>query len=93
MAVGSKHPNNVKAEMFEFRTGKWMAVEDYPYTSDVFNSYEMIYIPELLSYLVIGGADGTGADMSQLAMLTNGEWVEAGRLNSARVVSFLIESL
>ena len=79
--------------MFEFRTSKWMAVKDYPYTSDVFNSYEMIYIPELLSYLVIGGADGTGADMSQLAMLTNGEWVDAGRLNSARVVSFLIESL
>ena len=76
--------------MFEFRTGKWMAVDDYPFTSDVFISYEMIYIPEFLSYFVIGGADGTGIDMSQITMFTNGKWVNAGKLNLARVVSFLL---
>ena len=91
LAVGSANPDNAKAEVFEFGTGTWMTISDYPYSSDsVINDYEMIYIPELLSFLVIGGHDSGDRSIhtSQVAMLTNGIWTDAGHLNMGRVVSF-----
>ena len=72
-----------------------MAISDYPYSSgSMIIDYEMIYIPELLSYLVIGGRWLSGdksIHTSQIAMLTNGIWIDAGRLNIGRVVSFFLE--
>ena len=88
LAVGSWYPNNKKAELYNFGTGAWKMIDDYPFGSESerLSDYEMLYIPETRSYLVIGGDDGYY--LSQIAKLKNGAWSDAGRLNSARYVSF-----
>ena len=86
MAVGSFNPHSVKAETYNFGTGAWKTVSDYPFGSRVY-SYAMVYIPAKSSYFVIGGSDGIG--LTQIARLTNGVWSYAGQLNSGRAVSFV----
>ena len=88
--MSSYNPDNLKSELFDFGTGEWKTVDDYPFTSSRVTSYVMIYIPETLSYLVIGGSDG-GTEivvLSQIARFKGGKWSDAGRLNFARRVSF-----
>ena len=78
-------PSNKNAELYEFGSGEWTKIEDYPFGSwSSVSDYEMVYIPEILSYFVIGGYRTT----SQIAGLTNGEWFDAGNLKTARAVSF-----
>ena len=79
-------PNNVKAEIFDFGTGSWTTVEDYPFAS-VVAYYDMVYVPETTAYYVIGGI-GDWAELATIAMFKNGAWSEAGQLNTARYVSF-----
>ena len=72
--------------MYTFGTGAWTEVDDYPYgqSTGMFDHY-MIFIPEITSYLVIGGKSG-GDEMSQIAGFSNGTWYDAGHLKSARRV-------
>ena len=92
LAVGSDYPNNIKAELYGFGTGRWTAVSDYPYgcvsshTPSVYR-YDMVFIPEQKSYFVIGGHSHQSA-LSQIARFTDGTWYDAGQLNSVRRVSF-----
>ena len=88
LAVGSYYPNNAKAELYNFGTGSWKTVSDYPFSSKSVYSYDMLYIPDTSSYLVIGGSDGNG--LSQIAKFFNGNWIDAGQLNLPRTVSFLL---
>ena len=87
LAVGSYTPDNVKAEMFDYGTGSWTTVPDYPFASGSgFGYYDMIYVPATSAYYVIGGFDGN--NLATIAMFKNGAWSEAGQLNTARHVSF-----
>ena len=84
-AVGSYSPANVKAELFNFGTGAWTTVDDYPFTSSQgVTDFDMIYISETFSYFVIGGKSPS---LSQIAQFKDGAWFDAGHLNSARAVS------
>ena len=87
LAVGSYSPNNKKTELYNFGSGSWKAVKDYPFTSGPrITDYDMVYIPEVLAFLVIGGYDGFS--LSQIGKLKDGQWSDAGKLNTARRVSF-----
>ena len=87
MAVGSYIPHNVKAELYDFGTGDWTTVEDYPYSARAVGYYDMVYIPSTSAYFVIGGYDGD-ENLAAIGMFKNGAWNEAGRLNTAHKVSF-----
>ena len=83
-------PDNVKAELYEFGTGVWTTVPDYPFGSAV-AFYDMVYISQTSAYYVIGGQDGfilSTITLSKIGMFKNGAWSEAGQLNTARRVSF-----
>ena len=91
LAFGSVSPNNRKAELFNFGNGGWKQVDDYPFgsgESDSVYDYDMVYISETQSYLVIGGY--SASYLSQIAKFKDGVWSDAGQLNSGRRVSFLI---
>ena len=93
LAVGSFDPSYKTAELYEFATGEWTELDDYPFgSSKSFSDYDMVYIPEILSYFVIGGYDGF-YPMSQIARLTKGEWFDAGNLKTKRGVSFCSVSI
>ena len=64
-----------------------MTISDYPFANGLLFAFDMVYIPDILSYVVIGGNDGD-IYLSQIGMLTNGTWSDAGQLNSVRAVSF-----
>ena len=76
--------------MFSFGTGDWNTVLDYPFGggSGIYY-YDMMFIPETSSYLVIGGFAGD-SQLAQIARLKDGTWTNAGQLNSVRMVSYLI---
>ena len=77
--------------MYSFGTGNWNTVNDYPGSGPYPGvcSYDMLYIPETRSYLVIGGDDGSGNDeVSQIFKFEDGIWYDVGRLNSGRNVKF-----
>ena len=87
LAVGSF--GNFKAELYNFGTSSWTTTTDFPFGVNGATGlidFNMIYIPEDRSYLVIGGM--AGADYNQIAQFKDGEWSDVGRLNSARSVSF-----
>ena len=91
LAVGSYDYDNVnyvnnKAELYDFGTGDWTTVQDYPYAAGLIVDYEMVYVPATSAYYVIGGYDG--GDLSTIGMFKNGAWTEVGQLNTARQVSF-----
>ena len=87
LAVGSAYPANNKAELYNFGSGTWKTVDDYPFCRGMgCSDYDMLYIPETSSYLVIGG--DSSRPISQIARFKDGAWSDAGKLNSARVVSF-----
>lgn len=93
MAVGSAGPDNVHAELFDFVTGGWIVVSDYPFsTGSGFGEYEMLFIPEITAYCVIGGMNGQGDNivLATIALFQNGRWSNAGRLNMARNVSLTV---
>ena len=83
MAVGKFDHN--KAELYEFPIDMWTTVSDYPF-SDSLNNFAMVYIPEISSYVVIGGSTD-GFIFAQIAFLTNGAWSDGGNLNKQRYVS------
>ena len=84
MAVGDL--NNFKAELYDFGNSAWATTADYPFAASWYViGYDMVYIPEIQSYLVIGGQ--AGMYVSQIAQFKDGEWLDAGHLNSARYVS------
>ena len=85
LAVGDLY--NVNAELYDFGTSAWTTTADYPFAASwYFIVYDMVYIPEIQSYLVIGGM--SAGDMSQIAKLSDGQWSDMGHLNSARNVSY-----
>ena len=86
LAVGSYSPNNAKAEVYDFGTGVWTTVQDYPYGDGYIYIYNLIYVPATSAYYVIGGSGG-GA-RSTIGKFKNGAWSEAGQLNAPRYVSF-----
>ena len=86
MAVGSFFPENVKAEVYDFGTGDWTTVQDYPYGDEFVFYYDMVYVPATSAYYVVGGF--SGRFLSKIGMFKNGAWSEAGQLNTARSVSF-----
>ena len=89
MAVGSYSPENVKAEEFDFETGSWTIADDYPYSDGLaIERYEMLFIPEMAAYIVIGGENSDRYVMSTIGMFRNGDWSKAGQLNTARSVNF-----
>ena len=88
MAVGSRSPDSVKAEIYEFGTGDWTTVQDFPFGSGSWIAfYDMVYVPVTSAYYVIGGVNGDSW-LTRIAMFKNGAWSEAGQLNTARDVSF-----
>ena len=87
MAVGSFFPENVKAEVYDFGTGDWTTVQDYPYGGGFFVSNAIVYVPATSAYYVVGGKSD-GGDLSEIGMFKNGVWSLAGHLNTARSVSF-----
>ena len=88
MAVGSYSPKNVKAEVYDIGVDAWTIVQDYPSDAEYVAYYDMVYVPALSAYYVIGGY--SGGFLSTIAMFKNGAWSEAGQLNTAREVSFLL---
>ena len=75
--------------MFNFGTGTWKTVDDYPFGSGSFVvGHDLLYIPETSSYLIIGGSDGPGKALFQIAKFKDVAWFDAGRSNSAHNVSF-----
>ena len=88
LAVGSYSPYNIKAEVYDFGTGDWTTVQDYPYgvSRRYVAFYDMVYIPATSAYYVIGGYDGSD-ELSTIGMFNNGAWSKAGQLNEARRVS------
>ena len=89
MAVGSFNPGNVKAEEFDFETGSWTTADDYPYSDgSAIDRYDMLFIPEMAAYIVIGGEDGDYYDLGTIGMFRNDDWSPAGQLNTARAVNF-----
>ena len=95
LVVGSHGPYNKKTELYNYGSGAWKSVDDYPFPglpgAGVYDS-ELLYIPETLSFLVIGGWNGPdGANyLSQIAQFKNDKWYDVGRLNVGRAVSFLL---
>ena len=81
-----------KAELYNFGTGAWDTVDDYPFgygsyaVAKAVYDYEMLFISEIRSFLVIGGY--SGGMLSQIASFQNGVLSDAGQLNSPRQVSF-----
>ena len=90
MAVGSSDQWHVKAELYNFGTGAWKLVDDYPFATFAVYTYEIIFISEKNSFFVIGGSTGKyGKDqVSHIAKLANGVWSSAGNLKSVRAVSY-----
>ena len=89
LAVGSSEPPNAKAELFDFETGEWATVSDYPFSRHSrFFLHEMLFISELTAYIVIGGFDGYDANLATIAQFQNDVWTNVGQLNTARTVSF-----
>ena len=73
------------AELYNFGSGAWTTASEYPFGSKPYLSlYDMVFVREILSYLVIGGM--SGEDLSQIARFTNGAWYDAGQLYKARGV-------
>ena len=87
MAVGSGS-QSVKAELYNFVVGAWKPVDDYPFATSSMSNYAMVFIPEMKSYFVIGGATerNNAGIVPHIAKLTNGAWSFAGNLKSARLV-------
>ena len=81
-------PYNIKAEVYDFGTGDWTTVQDYPYVggSEIY-AFETVHIPSISAYFVIGGYDGDES-LSTIGMFKNGIWSKAGQLKTARHVSF-----
>ena len=92
MAVGSRGPNNVKAEVFDFGTGVWTRVPDYPFSPSAVAYYDTVYVTATLAYYVIDGISVSGDHdrLSTIAMFKNDVWSKAGQLNTARSVSFCL---
>ena len=71
-----------------------MAVSDYPFAGKTdFSHYDMIYVPELPAYIVMGGIidfDNTQTRLATISQFYDGIWKQAGQLNAARSVSFFI---
>ena len=89
MAVGSYRPDSVKAEEFDFETSSWTTVNDYPYSDGgAISYYDMLFIPEMAAYIVIGGEKSNSYSLSTIGMFRNGDWSPAGQLNTARSVNF-----
>ena len=87
MAVGSRLPDNIKAEHYNFGTGSWAVMEDYPFGDGSFIAdFDMVYVAAKSAYYVIGGF--SSGSLSTIAMFKNGAWSQAGQLNTARYVSF-----
>ena len=86
LAVGSYSPDNVKAELFNFETGSWTEVADYPFSNGVISHYDMLFIPDLSAYFVIGGWNDWGSSAT-IAMFKEDVWSDVGHLNEARDVS------
>ena len=64
-----------------------MSLDDYPFArGNKMCHYDMVFIDEISSYFVIGGYDD--GYLSQIGMLTNGVWSDAGQLNRGRTVRF-----
>ena len=89
LAVGSHAPDSLKAELYGFGTGKWTPVDDYPYGSGFVCNYDMVYMTEISSYLVIGGSN-TNSRYTKIAMFASGKWFDAGNLKTTRRVVFLL---
>ena len=88
LALGSNDPNNRKAELYNFETRAWQRVEDHPFGHGPFlSTYDLLYIAEHRSFLVIAGYTNSGA-LTQIAKLKDGAWSDAGQLNTYRSVSF-----
>ena len=83
-AVGSYTPNNVKAEIYQFETGQWTEVADYPFDDD-----QIAYAPVVHSnngFIVFGGVISTtdyGRIVARFDMETR-EWSQVGALNNGR---------
>ena len=89
LAVGSRSPDNVKAELYNFVTGSWAVTEDYPFADGSrISDYDMVYVGAKSAYYVIGGQNDDWDRLSTIAMFRNGAWSQAGQLNTARNVSF-----
>ena len=80
-------PNSFKAELYNFGSDVWTEVSDYPFGVRCVSFYDMVYIPELPAYIVIGGYDGRNR-ISNIGKFQNGAWSDVGQLNKARSVSF-----
>merc|ERR1711935_38718 len=79
LAVGDLF--SFKAELYNFGTSAWTTTADFPFGGGTgLIDYDMIYIPDDRSYLVVGGM--AGAEYNQIAQFKDGEWTDAGRLNS-----------
>ena len=86
----------LKAEFFDFKTGKWTTVENYPYNADKYMDlptdipqvchYDMLFIDELSSFFVFGGTDNVYL-FNEIIKFQNGKWSPAGRLKTKRSVS------
>ena len=72
--------------MYEFGTGTWKTISDYPY-GEYLNNYDMLYVPDMSSYFVIGG-NGESGVLSNIVKLKDGAWSDAGKLKTARYVNF-----
>ena len=70
-------PDNKKAEMYSFESGSWQTTNDYPFDDRNLADYDMLYISEAQSYLVIGGFSHR-IILSQIAKFKNGKWSDAG---------------
>ena len=76
----------MKAELFDFGSDEWTNVEDYPNTrAQWICEYDMLYIPELAAYYVIGGADRSPS--SAIVKFHDKVWSIVGQLNHPRKVS------
>ena len=77
-----------KSELKVGFLAEWKIFGDYPFTTGPFVAfYDMLFIPETRSYLVIGGYYNSNR-LSQIARFQDGIWSDAGKLKSARYVSF-----
>ena len=55
-----------------FDTGKWNTNDDYPFTNvcaTMVVDFAMLYIPETLSYLLIGGSDDSGTSFVYISQI------------------------
>ena len=88
LAVGSYSSSepNVKAELFNFETGSWTEVADYPFSNGLISHYDMLFIPDLSAYFVIGGKNDWGSSAT-IAMFKEDVWSDVGHLNEVRYVS------